>query len=418
MRLFYLHAGSVLLLTLVFLDQTSPAVAQRHHTGVRGSATHAPEPAGPVAVFDTTLGRITCRLYARQAPKTTANFVALVEGAKDWHDAMNLTTVHGKPFYDGTALAGIPNGIRGGDRYGGGEGPAGPPIVRETVSGVTFDRPGRLAMATHAGEVSSSFFLITLHADDEFDKNRRGVIFGQCDDASVAVAAKISHTLMQVGNRTTHAIAINKLRIVPAGEPSPPVAADVPPSSITPPPVPPSIPTLPAPDPTGPTAVIDTTMGTLTCRLFREQAPTATATFTELAEGTRAWTNPATHVTTRKPYYNGLHFNRVIPDFMVQQQDYPAGAPDAGFAYSIETVPGLDFDRPGRLAMANDGPAKNDSSFFITDAPAHQLDNKFTIFGQCDDASTKLVAEMARVSRNAHNHPDTAITIRSITMQP
>lgn len=397
---------------LLFLLLSPCCCAQKHPAAARTQ-----EATGPLAVFDTTAGRITCRLYAKQAPKTTANFIALAEGTKDWHDAMNMTTVHAKPFYDGTAIAGITDGIRGGDRFGGGEGPAGPPIAREAIPGVTFDRAGRLAMATHQGEISSSFFLITLHADDEFDKNKRGAIFGQCDDASVAVAAQISHTLMGVGNRTTKAIAINKLRIVQPGQPLPPIAEDVAPSSIVPQPVPPAIPTLPAPDPTGPTAVIDTTMGAFTCRLFSREAPIAVATFTELAEGKRAWTNPLTHTTVKKPYYNGLHFNRLLPDFMVQQQDYPDGAPDAGFAYSIEPVPGLEFDRPGRLAMANDGPEKNDSSFFITDAPAHTLDNRFTIFGQCDDASSKLAGEMARVPRNGHNKPLTPITIRSVTIQ-
>ncbi len=397
---------------LLLSMSTLACVAQK-----RSAATRTAEPTGPLAVFDTTAGRITCRLYAKQAPKTAANFIALAQGTKDWHDALNTTDVHGKPFYDGTALAGITDGIRGGDRLGGGEGPAGPPIARETIPGLTFDRPGRLAMATHQGEISSSFFLITLHADDEFDKNKRGAIFGQCDDAGVALAANISHTLMQVGNRTTHAIAINKLRIVQPGEPLPPVAEDIALSSIVPQPVPPATATLPSPDPTGPTAVIDTTMGSLTCKLFSREAPVATTTFIELAEGKRAWTNPATHVTTQRPFYNGLHINRVLPDFMVQQQDYPGNAPDAGFAYSIETVPGLEFDRPGRLAMANDGPDKNDSSFFITDAPAHTLDNRFTIFGQCDAASTKLAGEMARVPRNAHNRPVIPITIRDVTIQ-
>ena len=397
-----------------------PLVAHPPVVGAQTRAAHTArttEPTGPTAVFDTTMGRITCRLYAKQAPKTTENFIALAQGTKDWHDALNLTTVHNKPFYDGTAIAGIANGIRGGDRFGGGEGPAGPPIVRETIPGVTFDRPGRLAMATHAGEVSSSFFLITLHADEEFDKAKRGAIFGQCDDASVEVAAKISHAMMSVGNRTTHAIAINKLRIVQPGEALPSVAEDVPPYSIVPQPVPPVIPTLPTHDQTWKTDIIDTTASTLTCKLFSREAPIATATFTELAEGKRPWTNPATHATTSKPFYNGLHFNRVIPDFMIQNQDYPDNAPDAGFQYSIEPVPGLTFDRAGRLAMANDGPDKNDSSFFITDAPAHNLDDKFTVFGQCDEASTRLVAEIARVPRNGKNRPTTPVTIRSITVQ-
>jgi cyclophilin family peptidyl-prolyl cis-trans isomerase len=386
------------------------ALAQARHA----PPAAGPQPTGPIAVFDTTMGRMTCRLYAKQAPKTVENFIALAQGTKAWRDHLNLVDVHDTPFYDGTAIAGITDGIRGGDRFGGGEGAAGDPLVEEKIPGVSFDRPGRLAMATHAGEISSSFYLITLHADDEFDKGHRGAIFGQCDDASVEVAAKISHAMMIVGNRTDKAIAINKLTIVQPGQPLPPVASNVDPAKIVPQPVPPTLSTMPVPQPTGPTAVIETTMGTLTCKLFEEQAPIATATFVELAEGTRPWTNQATHTTTTKPYYTGLHINRVLPDFMVQQQDYPGGADGAGFAYSIETVPGLEFDRPGRLAMANDGPQKNDTSWFVTDAPAHTLDNKFTIFGQCDDVSAKLTGEMARVPRDGHNRPITPITIKSV----
>jgi peptidyl-prolyl cis-trans isomerase A (cyclophilin A) len=158
-------------------------------------------------------------------------------------------------------------------------------------------------------------------------------------------------------------------------------------------------------------------MGTLTCKLFKEQTPIATATFIEMAEGTRPWTNSVTHVTKKGPYYNGLKIDRVLPDFMVQQQEYPDKSDGVGFSYSIEPVPGLEFDRPGRLAMANSGPDKNDASWFVTDAPAHTLDNKFTIFGQCDDASVKLVYDMARVPRNANNRPITPIVIKSVTIQ-
>ncbi|WP_084214320.1 peptidylprolyl isomerase [Terriglobus sp. TAA 43] len=386
--------------------------AQAHKPAARG-----PEPTGPTAVFDTSMGRIACRLYAKQAPKTVQNFTDLAEGKKDWHDHLNLTVIHNTPFYDGTAIAGIPDGIRGGDRYGGGEGDANGSIPEEKIPGVTFDRPGRLAMATHAGEINSSFYVITLHADDEFDKGHRGAIFGQCDDAGVAVAEKISHAMLEVGNRTTKAIAINKLTIVQPGEPMPPVAPEWDPKKVVPQPVPPQPSNIPTPDPTGPTATIDTTAGTLTCKLYKEQAPIAVATFTELAEGKREWTNPTTHVTTKKPYYNGLHINRVIPDFMVQQQDYPSGAEDAGFSYSIETAPNLTFDRPGRLAMANSGPTKNDTSWFITDAPSPNLNDKFTIFGQCDEATVKAVHDIARVPRNAHNRPITPVTVKSVTIQ-
>lgn len=395
---------------------TTGAIAQTRRTPARPATAGL---TGPTAIFDTSMGRITCRLYSKQAPKTTANFLALAQGTRPWHDALNMTDVHDRLFYDGTALAGIVDGIRGGDRFGGGEGAAGPPIPEEKT-GLTFDRAGRLAMATHAGEISSSFFLITTHADAEFDEGHKGVVFGQCDDAGIAVASEISHKLMQAGNRVNRAIALNHISIVQPGDPIPPPAAETDPAKVVPQPVPPALPAVPPPDPTGPTAVIDTTMGTLTCRLYTREAPIATSTFMELAEGIRPWTNPLTKAVSKKPYYNGLHFNRLLPDFMIQQQDYPDNAPDAGFHYAIETVPGLDFDRPGRLAMANSansGPTSNDTSFFITDAPAHNLDDKFTIFGQCNEATVKLVSEIARVPRNAHNRPNTPITIKTITIQ-
>ena len=399
---------------VVALLSGGACAAQARHTA---PARQSPQPTGPIAVFDTTLGRITCRLYDKQAPVTTANFIALAQGKKTWRDHLFLTDVHDKPFYDGTALAGIVDGIRGGDRFGGGEGAAGAPISRETIPGIAFDRPGRLAMAVHAGEISSSFFLISLHADAEFDEAKRGAIFGQCDDAGVQVAAAISHQLLSVDNRTDKAVAINRLLIVQPGDPLPPIAPDVPPASIVPQPVPPTLPTLAPPEPTGPGVTIDTTAGSFSCRLFSQQAPVAVTTFTQMAEGTRAWTNPNTHVTRRgKHYYEGLHFNRVLPDFMIQNQDYPDDAGDAGFHYDIEPVPGLTFDRAGRMAMANSGPTTNDTSFFITLQPTHALDNRFTIFGQCDDASVKLADSLAHVPRDAHNRPLTPITIRSVTI--
>src|SRR5947207_13479649 len=73
------------------------------------------------------------------------------------------------------------------------------------------------------------------------------------------------------------------------------------------------------------TAIIDTTAGKITCKLFPDKAPIGVANFIGLAKGTKDWTNPA---TGRKmhgvPLYNGTIFHRVIPDFMIQGGD-PAG---------------------------------------------------------------------------------------------
>jgi len=124
-----------------------------------------------------------------------------------------------------------------------------------------------------------------------------------------------------------------------------------------------------------------------------------------------------------RPFYSGnsLHFNRVLPDFMIQNQDVPGNAGgDIGLPkYANEIVPNLTFDRPGRLAMANSGPGTNGSSFFITEQPRHStLDNNYTIFGQCDDASVKIVSAISHVPRDAHNRPLTPVVIRRITIVP
>ena len=75
----------------------------------------------------------------------------------------------------------------------------------------------------------------------------------------------------------------------------------------------------PEPVPTGPTIVMDTSMGRLTCKTFDKQAPNAVANFIGLAEGTKDWTVNATHARQHgKRFYDGLTFHRVIPGFMIQ----------------------------------------------------------------------------------------------------
>ncbi len=403
------------------------------HVGARraGVATKEVEPTGPVVVIDTSMGRITCKLYEKQAPVTVANFVGLAEGSKDWKDPATDQIVHGKGFYDGTGLAGTSDGILGGDRLGRLLGTAGAPFPMEK-SGLGFERAGRLVMAKYKpqpGEVaavgkqpdltSSSVFYVLDHADKEYDG--RGTVFGQCDDASLPVVAAISHALLSTDNHPAEAIAINHIAVVREGEAMPAVAAAVPLAQVTPRPVPMAVAAIPSPEPTGPTAVIETTMGTLTCKLFDKEAPIGVANFIGLAEGTKEWKNPSTRAVVHgRKFYDGLSFRRVIPDFMIQNADLPgdpSGDGDIGFHFANEIVPGLNFDRPGRLAYANAGPNTNESEFFITEVPNHRLDGSYTIFGQCDEASVKLVGEISRVPRDEHNRPLKPVVIRRVTLE-
>src|SRR5881394_4359313 len=168
----------------------------------------------------------------------------------------------------------------------------------------------------------------------------------------------------------------------------------------------------------GPTAVIDTAAGKMTCKLFPDKAPLGVENFIGLASGTKDWTNPVSHAKKHGvPLYDGTIFHRVIPQFMIQGGD-PAGngMGDPGYKFKNETSPSLTFDRPGRLAYANAGPGTNGSQFFITEVPYPSLNGHYTIFGQCDDPSVELVKKVARVPRNGNDLPNDPVKINKITI--
>jgi peptidyl-prolyl cis-trans isomerase A (cyclophilin A) len=175
--------------------------------------------------------------------------------------------------------------------------------------------------------------------------------------------------------------------------------------------------------PTGPTAVFDTTMGRLTCKLYEKEAPITVANFIGLAEGTKDWTDPKTLQKVRhQPFYNGTTFHRVIPEFMIQGGDRAGdGTGDPGYFFQDEIDPSLTFDQPGLLAMANagsgpSGGGTNGSQFFITEQPVPQLNGKHTIFGLCDAHSALLVSSIARVQRNSNDKPLTPVVINRVTI--
>jgi peptidyl-prolyl cis-trans isomerase A (cyclophilin A) len=154
-----------------------------------------------------------------------------------------------------------------------------------------------------------------------------------------------------------------------------------------------------------PTAIIDTTVGRMTCTLFPDKAPIGVANFIGLATGTKDWTNPVSHVTKRNtPLYDGTIFHRVIPGFMIQGGD-PAGngTGDPGYKFKNEVASDLTFDRPGRLAYANSGPDTNGAQFFITEVATPHLNGNYTIFGQCDDATVALVKQITHMATDPSN---------------
>jgi peptidyl-prolyl cis-trans isomerase A (cyclophilin A) len=170
--------------------------------------------------------------------------------------------------------------------------------------------------------------------------------------------------------------------------------------------------------PNGPTVVMDTSMGRITCQFYEKQAPKAVANFIGLAEGTIDWTDPATKKKQHhKPYYDGTTFHRVIPEFMIQGGDPTGtGMGDPGFAFDDEFDPNLNFDTPGKLAMANSGPNTNGSQFFITEKAGDFLNQKYTLFGQCDDSSVLVVQTIARVQRDSNDKPLEPVMLKKVTI--
>lgn len=115
-------------------------------------------------------------------------------------------------------------------------------------------------------------------------------------------------------------------------------------------------------------AILHTEKGDITLELYADRTPLAVNNFIFLS---------------RQGWYDGVTFHRVIPGFVAQAGD-PSGTGfgGPGYAFDNEAHPDLKFDGPGVLGMANAGPGSNGSQFFITYAPAPNLDEGFTIFGR------------------------------------
>jgi peptidyl-prolyl cis-trans isomerase A (cyclophilin A) len=189
-------------------------------------------PTGPTVVFDTTMGRLTCKFYDQQAPATVANFIGLAEGTKDWTDPATLKKVHHKPLYDGTAFHRvIPNFmIQGGDPLGSGMGDPGYYFQDEFSSDLAFDVPGRLAMANSGPNTNGSQFFITEQPVPEL--SGKHTIFGQCDEHSVLLVASIARVDRNSSDKPVTPVIINHITIVRDGQPMPPVPAA--PVAVTP----------------------------------------------------------------------------------------------------------------------------------------------------------------------------------------
>jgi len=124
-------------------------------------------------------------------------------------------------------------------------------------------------------------------------------------------------------------------------------------------------------------ATMTTSKGDIRLSLFAEKTPLTVANFVNLS---------------RRGFFDGLNFHRVIGDFMIQGGcPLGTGTGNPGYRFEDEFDATLRHDQPGRLSMANSGPGTNGSQFFITHVATPHLDDKHSIFGEVVDANDQDV---------------------------
>ena len=152
------------------------------------------------------------------------------------------------------------------------------------------------------------------------------------------------------------------------------------------------------------TADIKTSLGNIQVILYHKRAPKTVQNFIDLAKGNKGVRlSEDKQKTEVGPFYDGLIFHRVIPNFMIQ-----AGCPGGigiggpGYQFDDEFHPSLKHDSPGILSMANSGPNTNGSQFFITLAPTPWLDEKHSVFGKVLKGMD-VINKIVDVKRNPMN---------------
>lgn len=139
-------------------------------------------------------------------------------------------------------------------------------------------------------------------------------------------------------------------------------------------------------------ATIETDKGEILLFLDHKNAPLTVANFVGLAEGDIE----NTFKGKGEPYFDGLNFHRVAPNFVIQGGDPQGnGMGGPGYAFRNEISPELTHSRIGTLAMANSGPNTNGSQFYITHRPTPELNGNYNVFGYVLKGGMEVVNAIA-----------------------
>jgi len=154
-------------------------------------------------------------------------------------------------------------------------------------------------------------------------------------------------------------------------------------------------------------ALMETSAGNITINLYHEEAPDTVANFVRLVEA---------------GHYDGLHFHRVIENFMIQggcphsrdPTSRRAGTGGPGWEIPCErSALNLKHSKPGIFSMANSGPNSGGSQFFLTTIPTPWLDNKHTVFGRVT-SGMDVVQSIEKLKTDKNDVPLSEVKILSI----
>ena len=169
--------------------------------------------------------------------------------------------------------------------------------------------------------------------------------------------------------------------------------------------------------PAGLYATFETSEGKFVAQLYEKDTPNTVRTFVALAEGRMQWFDTTTKQFVKRPFYRDMIFHRVVPRDAIQAGD-PTGEGNrsCGVRQKDEFLPGLRFDRSGRLAIANGGePDTGGCQFFVTANVAPQWNGKYTIFGHVVEGQ-EVVTKISRVPVRGEK-PVTPVKLINVTVE-